>query len=150
MIDFAQSTGGRMETLRLTQRMGISSTDLTSFLTAEARTGRLSGNGAKAYAELINESSDGSNPANANIAAEITGSYIKIRMSNLAGSLPFSEIDLAATKSWSSTERSNFARVLRRTAEIASTNGVATSEQAFEKALSDTGYLEKYKRGCSN
>ena len=150
------SMRGKMRLLEISQRLKLSESDVVGFFKEEVKSGRLDKKTSAAWSVLLGGLSvskagaTASDFQNADVLAEAVGSFISIRKSGLADNLKLNESELAdMQKSWTVAQRGNFARVLRRTAELSKGNQFVTTEDAFQKALDELGYLEKYKKGCN-
>lgn len=152
-----ETAEGKVRVLEMTQKMKITSTEFVDFFKAEKSAGRLTKESSAAWAKLLSTVSarpktgaTATDFENADLSAETLGSYIKLRKSGLADNLDVREASLVdVQKTWTTTQRANFAKTLKRAAELSQSGQYVTAQDAFEKALDEQGYLEKYKKGCS-
>lgn len=86
---------------------------------------------------------------NAELTSELVGSFITAKNTKIIKNLPFNEVDLAqVSKTWDLKQKTNFSRVLKRTAEIAQNGSIPTLNDAFTQALKELGYYDEYQKGC--
>jgi hypothetical protein len=151
-----EGTQGKLRLIEIAGRLKMPANEVAEFFREESKGGMATEN-VRAWVKLIGTISverrrgqiTREDLENADVLSETLGSLIRLRKSGVAGRFHVSEVDLADMQSsWTLTQRTNFTRVLRRSAEIAKGRGVATAEDAFEQALAELGYLEAYRKGC--
>lgn len=147
-VDESLSERSRAKLAEASQQLNIADKDLLTFLDSQVKD-------RDSMRELLNELPGASRRISADEAlkaemlSDILGSYIQLRRSGLPDSFHITERDiLDMHTNWTVGQKNNFARVIRRAAEIAKTPRAATLEQAFELALKENGFLEAYRRGC--
>lgn len=144
-------TNEKVRLSEVSRRLNIPAKELSEFFKNGSASSKT------AWKELFKEMSVDSNRnatrhdyKNADVLSEMVGSYVRVRKSGLVDNFHIREADLVEINaSWTFEQKSNFTRVLRRASEIAQQGSkVTTIDEAFEKALSELGYLEKYRKGC--
>lgn len=88
---------------------------------------------------------------NADLNADLISGFVGTKNSkSVVDDLPFSEVDLnKLSQTFDVKQKSNFARVLKRTAELVSSGATVVSmKAAFEQALKELGYYDEYMKHC--
>ncbi len=129
----------KAELLELAQKLSVPEAQLVAFLKVETKTSK---ENKQAWSQLLTEIQK------SQVARESVRSYIEMRNSRVIDDFHIRGTDLLAIqKNWTPVQKANFAKVLQRMAEISNTGRVLTAEQAFEQAMKENGFWEKY-RSC--
>ncbi|MEK6706837.1 MAG: hypothetical protein AABZ06_13725 [Bdellovibrionota bacterium] len=155
--ELLKNDGNLSEISRLTK---LSKRDVVDFFEREAEVGRLEGEALGGWRVLLGTMVTARTSAtiawefaSAELIADSVGSFMRLRKAGMQEAFHINERSLLDVQStWTFEQRSNFSRVLERAADIAEKsvkeNRPLTNEEAFEKALDELGYLEKYRKGC--
>jgi len=151
ILKISETEAGRVYLGTLAQKMGLQTGELLDFLRTE------NGNEKSvAWGQLLGRvtPSAASKPTaldyqNADVLASSLGDYVRIRKAGIADDFELHVTDIAKIQDhWTLIQKMNFEKVLEKTAEISKSNSAGTTQDAFRKALSQLGYLEKFEAGC--
>lgn len=143
----AEATKAKSRMAEVAQKLNISASELSAFFKAEINTGN-----KRAWSELLvmvtakpKANATKEDLQHSALASQIVSSYINLRKANIVDNLTVRETDLVEIqKTWTITQKTNFAKVWARAEVLVASGKFNTKEDAFQQALSDTGYQAKY------
>jgi len=142
---------GKVRLVEVSQKLGLPAAEVAKFFKEEIDSGKAN---MLAWAELlqgittIKRNATKEDFQKQDIMARNLRSYVQIRKSKLANDLHIRESDLLdIQKNFTLDQQTNFGKVLQRASELSNSGKLVSMDAAFEQALKETGYYNKY-RSC--
>jgi hypothetical protein len=142
----ARTVRARAEMNALATRLKLTQRETLDFFRAERNRPEAD---QKAWTELLEltvpkDATDVAAQRSADLAAETVSNLIQIRKATSKDDLSINEVDLLAVhKNWTPTQKQNFAKVLAKAKEVASSGKVSSADEAFQKSIEELGYKDK-------